>query len=347
MSSEGMPPRVALYQLATGHYASRALFLAAKLGIADRLKDGPRNAEELAVATATHAPSLRRVLRLLASLGVFEEREDGAFALTSLGEFLPAGVPGSAHAMVMMFAGDRLQDTWRDLEYCVRTGNPVFRRRGLDDPFNDPGRTPEETARFDEGMAVFTAMAAATLAAAYDFASLDTVVDVGGGNGALLTGILEAHPHLRGIVFDRPAVVERARQRIVARGLAGRCEAVAGDFFAEVPPGADAYILKHVIHDWDDRRAATILQSCRGAMGDNGKVLVIEGLYPRRIDQSLGSRGAAANDVSMLVTTGGRQRSEAEFRSLYGAAGLRLTRIVPTQIWLSLMEGMREPSSAR
>ena len=334
-----LPPQVVLYRLATGHYISHALCLAAKLGIAELLKDGPRHSKELAEATGTHAPSLNRVLRLLVSVGVFEEQENGSIALTRLGECLRTGVPGSARAMVMLFAGEH--DAWKELEYCVRTGDPVFRQRGLDDPFTDPARTPEDSANFDAAMADFTKLAAIAVAAAYDFALLRTVVDVGGGNGALLIGILNAHPHLRGIVFDQPPAAERAHKHIAESGLAERCEAVGGNFFKEVPHGADAYILKHVIHDWNDDRAVTILKNCHRAMGKNGKLLIVEGVYPPRIDQSPASRGAAANDVNMLINTGGRQRSEAEFRALYDVAGFKLLRIVPTQGRVSVIEGAR------
>jgi hypothetical protein len=282
------------------------------------------------------------VLRLLASAGVFEEQENGAFALTPLGACLREGVPGSVRAMVMLFAGERIQNAWRELEDCVRTGEPVFRRRGLDDPFKDPARGPEENATFDAAMADLTRRTAAAVAAAYDFAPFRTVVDVGGGNGALLIGILHAYPHLRGIVFDQPHAAERAQQQIAARGLAERCEAVGGDFFEAVPAGADAYLLKHVIHDWNDDRAVTILLNCRRAMGENSKLLIVEGVYPPRIDQSLASRRAAASDVNMLVNTGGRQRSEVEFRALYDAAGFTLLRIVPTPAEVRVIEGVRE-----
>ena len=335
------PPQVVLYHLATGHYLSHALCLIAKLGIADLLNDGPRHAKDLADATATHASSLNRVLRLLASAGVFEEQADGSFALTRLGECLRTGVPGSARAMVMLFAGQRMQDAWKELEYCVRTGWPVFRKRGLDDPFTDPARTPEDNANFDAAMADLTRLTAIAVAAVYDFTPLRSVVDVGGGSGALLVGILNANAHLHGIVFDQPHAAGRARTHITANGLADRCEAIGGDFFKEVPSGADAYILKHVIHDWTDDQAMTILKNCHRAMRNDGRVLIVEGVYPLRIDESLASRGAAANDVNMLVNTGGRQRSEAEFRALYDAAGFKLTRIVPTQARVSVIEGLR------
>jgi hypothetical protein len=335
----GLPPQMLLYQMATGHYLSRALHLAATLGIADRLKDGPRPIGELAQATVTHAPSLNRVLRLLASAGVLAEQENGTFALTSIGECLRTDIPGSASAMVKLFAGPRIQDNWKDLEYCVRTGEPAFRKRGVTDPFSDPARDPEETANFDAAMADLTRLIAVAVAAAYDFTAFGTVVDVGGGNGALLIGLLKANLGLRGIVFDRPAAAERATRNIGASALTDRCRALGGDFFRAVPSGGDAYILKHVIHDWNDERAVAILGSCRRVISASGKVLIVEGVYPPRIDQTPESRGAAANDANMLVSTGGRERSEAEFRSLYEAAGFALTRIVPTSARVSVIEG--------
>jgi SAM-dependent methyltransferase len=330
-----------LYQMAVGHYVSRALHVVVKLGIPDLLADGPRHSGDLAQATATHAPALNRVLRLVASVGVLEEQENGRFVLTPLGEHLRTGVPGSMRASVLLFAGPRIQDAWKDLEYCVHTGEPAYRRRGVTDPFDDFLRDPEETANFDAAMAEFTRLAAIAVAAAYDFAPFRTVTDVGGGNGALLIGILQAHPTLRGTVFDRPEAAARATRQITAAGLADRCQAISGDFFTEVPAGGDAYLLKHVIHDWDDDRAVRILQNCHRAMRAEGKLLLIEGVYPPRIEPSLESWGAAANDVNMLVCTGGRQRSEAEFRALFATAGFHLTQIIPTPARVSVIEATR------
>ena len=337
-----MPPQMLLYQMAIGHYLSRALHVIAKLGVADLMNDGARRVEELAKATETHPPSLRRVMRLLASVGVFEEKEDGGFALTALGECLRADVPGSSRAMVLLFAGIGIQDSWKDLEWCVRTGEPAYRKRGATDAFAEMAKDPAQAANFDAAMADFTKMTAVAVAAAYDFTPLGTIVDVGGGNGALLLGILKAYAHLQGVVADRADVVERAKKEIAASGLGARCRAVAIDFFREVPGGADAYVLKHVIHDWDDERARTILANCHRVVPPNGRLLLVEGVYPPRIDGSPESRGAAANDVNMLVSTGGRQRSEAEFRSLYSAAGFRLTKIVPTPARASVIEGVPE-----
>jgi SAM-dependent methyltransferase len=334
-----MPPGLVLYQLSIGHYVSRALHLAAKLGIADLLKDGARSAAELAKATETNPAALGRVLRLLASVGLFTE-QDGRFALEPLGDLLRSDAPGSMQAMVMLFAGPRIQDGWKELEYCVRTGEPAFRRHSPDgDAFDQISRDPEQAAVFDKAMATFAPQTAAAVAAAYDFSKLGQLADVGGGNGALMIGILRANPHLRGLVFDLPHAAEKAKEQVASVGLADRCEVVSGSFFESVPRGADAYLLKHVIHDWNDERAAAILSNCRKAMAPNGKLLIVEGVYPAVIDRSLASRGAAANDVNMLVCTGGRQRSEAEFRELYAAAGFRLTRIVPTMAPVCVIEG--------
>ncbi len=336
----GPEASLALYRMAIGHYVSRALCLAVKLKLADLLNDGPRHYNELAKATETNASALSRVMRLLASFGVFEEREPGNFALTPLAQNLRSGVPGSMRASVMLFAGVGIQDSWKELEYCVRTGQPAFRKSDPDaDPFTLMAKDPEAAAVFDEAMATFAPLTASAVAAAYDFSPLGSVIDIGGGNGALLLGILKAYPKLRGIVFDQPRVAESAKSKIAAAEMASRCEAVGGDFFESVPVGADAYLMKHVIHDWEDAKAVRILKNCRRAMGKDGRVLIVEGVYPARIDQSIQSQGAAANNVNMLVVSGGRQRSEAEFHALYEAAGFRLTRIVPTIARVSVIEG--------
>jgi SAM-dependent methyltransferase len=325
--------------MSIGHYVSRALDLAARLGVADLMAKGPRSHAELAAGTRTEPAALRRVLRLLASVGVFSEAEDGRFSLTSLGELLRSDVPGSARASVMLFAGTKIQDSWKELEYCVRTGQPAFRKHSPDaNAFS--GMDEEDTKNFDAAMATFAPATSAAMAAAYDFSRFGTVMDVGGGNGAILVGLLAANPQLRGVVFDREGAAGRARAKLAEAGLAGRCEVAAGDFFEAVPEGADAYLLKHVIHDWNDEQAAAILRNCHRAMKPGAKLLVAEGVYPARIDSSLESRGAAANDVNMLVVAGGRQRSEEEFRSLYRSAGFELTKIVPTATGVSLIEGV-------
>lgn len=342
MSGQEMPPPFALYRMITGFYVSRAIHVMARLGIADFLSAGPLDAEELAQRSKTHAPSLKRVLRLLVTAGLFTEDKEGRFTLTPIGDYLRAGVPGSMRAAALLFGGIT-QQAWGDLLYSVETGEPAFRRVFGRDSFAYLAEHPEEAANFDTAMGDFTSQVATAVAGAYDFSGFRRVVDVGGGSGALLAGILRGHPGLHGTLFDLSQVVERARLRLRDHGLADRCETVSGDFFAEVPGGADAYLLKHVIHDWDDERAVAILHNCRKAMSPAAKLLIVEGVYPAHIDQSEASRGAAANDVNMLVCTGGRQRSEAEFRSLYAAAGFALSRIIPTDMgFASIIEGVPE-----
>ena len=338
MAGNELAPPSALFRMATGYYLSCAIYVAAKLGVADLMNEGPRHYRELAQATGTHAPSLNRVLRLLASAGVFAEEADGKFALTPIGACLRSDGPGSARAAALLFGGVT-QQAWGDLFHSVTTGEPAFAHRFGMDSFAYMAHHPEEAANFDKAMADFTSQIAHAVAATYDFSDFALAVDVGGGSGALLAGILKAYPKLHGIVFDQPHVTERAKQQLEAAGLTDRSQVEGGNFFAHVPSGGDVYLLKHVIHDWDDARAATILRNCGRAMDGRAKLLLIEGVYPPRIDQSDACRAAASNDVNMLVCTGGRQRSEAEFRSLYEAAGFKLTRIIPTPARVSIIEG--------
>jgi orsellinic acid C2-O-methyltransferase len=326
-----------LYQLGTGFYVSQALYVAAKLGIADHLAAGPQTAEALARATGTHAPSLRRVLHLLTSAGVFAEDAEGRFSSTAIGACMRDG-PGSFRSAVLLFAGPGQWASWGDLGTTVRTGEPALSRVSGCDPFEYFAQRPEEAAIFDQAMSAFTAMTAVAVAEAYDFSALRSLADVGGGNGTLLAGLLRARPHLRGAVLDLPRLGDAARRTLSEAGLGDRCEFVGGDFFESVPGGHDAYLLKHVIHDWDDERARRILTNVRRAMKRDAKALIVEGIYPARIDTSPASRGAVANDCNMLVATGGRQRTEEEFRALLAAAGLRLTRIVPTRAMTCVIE---------
>jgi orsellinic acid C2-O-methyltransferase len=335
-----MPPPLALYRMISGFYVSRAIHVMARLGIADLLSDGPVRVEELARRTKTHARSLKRVLRLLVTAGVATEDEEGRFGSTAMGDCLRTGVPGSMRAVALLFGGIT-ERAWGELLYSVETGEPAFRRVFGKDSFAYLAEHPEVAANFDAAMSAFTVPIAEVVATVYDFSGVRHVVDVGGGNGALLAGILKAHPRLKGTLFDLPEVVARARPRLHELGLADRCDAVGGDFFTQVPAGADAYLLKHIIHDWNDDQAQAILQTCRRAMPPAGRLLIVEGVYPRRIDQSEASRGAAANDVNMLVCTGGRQRSEAEFRNLYAAVGFSLSRIITTELpYASVIEGV-------
>ena len=336
-----LPLRLALFQLVTGHYVSHAIYVAAKLGIADLLAGGPKHFEELAKATGTHAPSLNRLLRLLASVGVFAEQENGSFALTPVAELLRSDTPGSSRHVAMLFVGP-LMRSWNELLHSVQAGEPAFARAFGTDPFKYMSQHAEEAAIFDAAMTGTSAQTASAVVGAYDFSSFKQIVDVGGGQGALLTGILKANPNARGVLFDLPHVVANAKKVMESAGVTARCEVVGGDFFEGVPQGGDAYILKAVIHDWDDARSVAILKKCREAMQPQGRLLLAELVFPARVEASVAHFFAAGSDVNMMVNVGGRERTESEFRALYEAAGFRLTKIFPTQGSLAnVIEGVR------
>jgi hypothetical protein len=335
MSEAPAPPPISvLYQVGTGHYFSQALHVAARLGVADLLKDGPRQADDLAQACGVHGPSLRRVLRLLVAAGVFVENEDGSFGVTPAGALMatPQG-----RAFVQLFAGEMVQHLWSELLYSVQTGKPGYEQALGMAPFEYIAAHPDEAANFDLAMSAASSHTAVAVAAAYDFSAFHRIVDVGGGQGILLSGILKAVPRLRGILFDLPRVVQGAKW---IESIADRCEVIGGDFFESVPAGSDAYLLKHVIHDWNDERALAILRNVRRQLSADGRLLIVEGVYPPHVEASPACRGAASNDVNMMLATGGRQRSEQEFRELYTAAGFRLSRIVPTQLPSCVIEGL-------
>ncbi len=334
-------PAATLLHLMTGYRAMQALYVAARLGIADLLKDGARGSEELARATGADARALHRLLRALASLGVFGEDADGRFTPSELGALLRSDVPGSLRAAAIFFGDERNWHAWGKLERSVMSGEPVRGPRGTQVFLEESARDPEGAALFNAAMTSLTSAFDAAVTAAYDFSRLGTLVDVGGGQGALISSILAANPALRGILFDIPPVIESARGRIGEAGLAGRCELVAGDFFASVPAGGDAYVLKWVIHDWDDEHSVAILGSCRRAMARDGRLLLVERVVPERIDQSADTQGIVLGDLNMLLWTGGRERTAAEYRALLASGGFTLARIVPTATQLSIIEGAR------
>jgi SAM-dependent methyltransferase len=339
--TQELPPPIALFRLATGFYVSSALYVVAKLGIADLMTDGPTASAKLAKAAGVHAGALHRVMRLLVSAGVFTEDAEEQFVLTPIGACLRSSGPGSVRSGILLFGG-LTQKAWGELLYCVETGNPGFTQAYGKDSFAYMEEHPELAAMFDEAMASFTKQLVAAVVGTYDFSGFGAIMDVGGGNGELLAGVLKANPALRGVLFDQPHVIERARKKIGDLGLADRYSLASGDFFKELPGGCDAYMFKHVIHDWNDEQAAAILRSCHRVAKPGAKLLIVEGVYPVRIDQSETSKSVTGNDVNMLVCTGGRERSESEFHALFAAAGFRFSRVVPTQSRVSVVEGVRE-----
>jgi len=329
MASEATPS-TKLLQMLEGYRVVQALYVAAQLGIADQLESGPRHSEDVARATGTHARSLHRLLRALASLDIVEEHPDGRFSLTPVGEQLRSDAPGSLRAAVIFFGGRRHWTAWGQLLDSVKSGETVFGSRSHDAFLRMAALDPEGARVFNEAMVALTGPVNASVATAYDFSRIGTLVDVGGGYGALLSGILAANPRLRGILFDIPPVIEGARGRIEAAGLAGRCEVIAGDVFEAVPGGGDAYILKWIIHDWSDELSITILKNCGAAMRNDGKLLLVERVLPQRAEASADTVSKFLSDLNMLLLAGGCERTEEEYRALLAAAGFELTRIVPT-----------------
>jgi hypothetical protein len=247
-------------------------------------------------------------------------------------------VPGSVRGYIIMQGEAWIWDAWGRALHSVRTGEPAFTHLHGMDAFAYLEGHPEAAATFNAGMTGRAASADVAVARTYDFSGVRTIVDVGGGHGLLLSTILEAYPAARGILLDLPSVAAGARERIAAAGLAGRCDVIAGDFFASVPPGGDCYLLANVIHDWDDDRAVAILRSCQRAMADGGRVLIIEAVLPTGNEPHPGKVG----DLQMLVITGGRERTAAEYRALLTAGGFRSGRVVPTASPVSVVEGIRE-----
>jgi DNA-binding HxlR family transcriptional regulator len=333
-----LPPPLVLMQFATGYIVSQALYVAAKLQVADHLKDGPRTTTELAQAVgAVDERFLYRVLRALASLGIFAEEEERRFKLTPLAELLRTDVPGSLHAMVIWMNEPFHWRVFEEMLDAVKTGKLAFEQVFGMQPFPYLVEHPELAKIFDNAMTSFSLLTAPAVTAAYDFSSIKTLVDVAGGHGLLISSILKANPHMRGVLFDMPTVIAGAGPLIEEAGVADRCEKVAGDFFASVPKGGDAYIMKHIIHDWDDARALTILRNCHQAMTEGGKLLLVEVVLPGGNEPSFGK----IMDIEMMLLPGGTERTEAEYKELFAAAGFRLTRIVQTASPVSVIEGVR------
>jgi O-methyltransferase/methyltransferase family protein len=324
-----------LLQMMTGYWVSQALHVAAKLGIADLLTDGPVDCEDLAAATDTHAPSLQRVLRALASVGVFTEVSPGSFALTPLAELLRTETPGSMRALAIMYAEEQYR-AWGELLHSVRTGEMAFDHQFGMGYFEYLAQHPEADRVFNAAMTGWTHQLVGAVVDTYDFSSFRTVVDVGGGYGALLAAILRNNPDTRGILFEQPHVIASAAEQLMATGVADRCTLVGGDFFAAVPAGGDAYVLSQILHDWDDERCVAILGQCRRVMPDHGTLLVVELVLPPGDEPFLGKW----LDLHMLVLLGGRERTAAEYETLFLAAGFELARVVPTSPGPSVVEAV-------
>ena len=328
-------------RMLTGYWLSKCLGVVARLGVADLMQHAPRTCDELAAETGADPQALYRVLRGLASEGVFAESAPGEFELTPLAERLLSNSPSSMRNAAVKYASESFE-AWSLLENTVRTGTPGFEHAfgcGCFDYFQD---RPETAAVFDHAMGELgrTMYSNAAILDAYDFDTDQTIVDVGGGGGSFLNDILDAAPASRGVLFDQPHVIEAARQRLDGTDLLSRCECVGGDFFKSVIAGGDLYLLKRIIHDWSDHRSIQILMNCRRAMSNDGRLLILETVLPENGGRHFGK----LLDLHMMVVTGGRERTAQQYDQLLQAAGFRLARLIPTACLISLVEA--EPATS-
>jgi SAM-dependent methyltransferase len=333
-AAAALAPADTLLGIVRGYHHAQALWVAATLGIADHLANGPRSVSDLAAATGTHAPSLLRLLRALASIDVFAENDGQRFCLTPLAEPLRADAPSSARNLLRLLGDPILFASWGQLLHSVRTGGPAFNQvygMGL---YPYLAQHPEAAEVFNAGMASLPRHQAAL--EIYEFGDAGTIVDVGGGNGRLITAILRAHPEQRGILYDLPEVVASARERLEREGLGERCQVVGGGFMESVPAGGDLYLLSDVLHNWDDSQALTILANCRKVMAAAGRLVVIQEVLPANNDDAIGR----FSDLNMLILLGGRERTADDFRELLSTAGFAMSRIIPTRVSYSVIEAV-------
>lgn len=333
-----VPPEGQIMQLAMGAFAAQALYVAAKLSIADVLADGPKTTAELATVTETDAPSLYRLLRMLAGFGVFAETSDGTFVNTPISDTIRADAPRSMRAMMLFMADEAHWRAYSGLMYSVKTGKTAWEHiYGM--PFFEYAfeQNKELGDIFNQAMTSNSHPQIGAVLAAYDFSGIGTIADIAGGHGHMLGAILQKYPSTKGVLFDLGSVLEGAPQMLASYGVADRVQLVEGDFFGEIPVVADAYIMKHIIHDWYDDKAGQILGCIRRSMPDDARVLIVDCVIPPGNDPHPGK----VLDIEMLLLPGGKERTAAEFEALLADSGLRMTRIVPTQAPVSIVEAVK------
>ena len=333
-----MASRVSENKLRTlifGHWQTPAIYVAAKLGLADKIAAGTDRPETLAAETGTHARSLYRLLRALATIGIFAEEPDGRFSLTPMAECLRGDHPSALWALATIF-GEEYYACYGRLIDSVRTGEVVFDKIFGAPIFDYLAEHPEQARDFDEAMVGVHGLETAAMLQAYDFSPFRLLADLGGGNGSLLAAVLKKHKSLQGMLVDRGHVIRRAHERLKAARVLKRCQLIEGDFFESVPAGADAYLTRHVIHDWDDERSITILKNIRKVLPEYGKVLVIEAI----VEPGNAPATVKAIDLTMLVGPGGQERTAAEYEQLFAASGLKLSHIVPTRTDACVIEAV-------
>ena len=331
-----LPPALAILDMVGTWRLTQAMYVATKLGLADHIGGEPVSIKVLADATHTHEPSLYRLLRALSSIGIFREGESTSFISTELSRYLRTDQQGSMRDLVLYMLSSSERQAWGHLEYSILTGEPAYMHVHGTDAWTYLALHNEEYTAFNGAMTALSNASNTAILQAYDFSSVHTLIDVGGGRGRLMSTILSAYPTLTGILFDSLPVIEEAKSVIRAEHLEGRCRLLSGSFFTEIPTGGDAYLLKHVLHDWNDSECATILSTCRKAMATNAKLLIVEQILPpMHIPVN-----AASADLSMLVDTGGRERTEDEYSLLLQANGFAVTSVLPTRGLTCIIEGV-------
>jgi C-methyltransferase len=321
-----VPPPVAMTELIMGHMASQAIAVAAELRLADALADGPLDGDELARRVGANPAALTRLMRALIARGIFRELRDGRYALNPLAETLRSDEPFSVASWARYYGSPDYREFWSHLGDAVRTGESVVPALRGTDGFSYLAQNPQLAALFNDGMTAISEVAVASVAAAYDFGRFPVIVDVGGGHGRLLAGILAATPSARGVLFDLPNVVTGAPAVLDRAGVSSRVRVEGGSFFDSVPTGGDAYILQFVIHDWGDEAAEAILRNVAAAAGDRATLLLVEMVIPDHHREFAGNW----SDLDMLVLSEGRERTAAQHRELLRRSGFHLTRIVQT-----------------
>jgi len=320
------PGGMTVLDLITGAWVTQAIYVATKLGIPDELAEGPLHASEVARRVDANPDATFRLMRALASKGVLRQRRDGRFALTSIGKALRTGTPGTMRNMVLWIGHPKRWEDWGHLLHTVQTGEPAFEMVHGMPAFDYLEANPEIAEVFNNAMASGSEFTIYSTLAAYDFGGYRTIVDVGGGNGRLLSMILAKAPEARGVLFDLPSVVDRAESELKRVGVADRCIVVGGSFFESVPEGGDAYVLKSIIHDWSDDDAERILRTVRAAIAPGGKLVLLESVLPERPS----SHVSVMIDLEMMVALHGKERTRAEWTALLRRAGFRLDRVVNT-----------------
>lgn len=332
MIKNELSPPEQLMKFIVGKWISKPVYVAAELGIADMLSEGPKSIDELALESRSYAPFLYRMMRALASVGIFFEREDRRFELTPMANFLKTG---SMRSIALMFNSGWNDRAWEYFMDSVKTGETAFEKAHGKPVMDWLKQNPHAADIFSEANAVKAGNTHRVILDVYDFSEIQTLTDVGGGLGTLISEILIVNPFMKGVVADTSYVIKNANKIIEARGIADRCETIECDFFKSIPPGSDAYLLSNILHDWPDEECRTILENCRKAMKPDSRILLIEMIIPEGNDPSI----VKLLDLEMLVITGGQERTEAEFKHLIEMSGLRLTRTIPTKENIYIIEG--------